>query len=232
MKTKDVLVVESETLLAESIKSRLEAHAEFSVDLVPTGYGALSWLGAGLPDALVLASALPDLSGWDVCRLVRSRERTAYLPMIMLAECSIGVGPVSGRMRGADDYVEKPFDVEELEARLRALLRGRDGPRRYPEQDRFRDRHIDANFTDVSIAVDGSPVHLTKREFMLLRCLVHHRNQVLNRETLLEDVWRSEVLDARVVDSAIARLRTKLRPAGRQIETVVRSGYRFTEVRK
>jgi DNA-binding response OmpR family regulator len=230
MKMKNILVVESEVALADSIKSRFEARAEFAVDIVPSGYGALSRLGASVPDALVLSTTLPDLSGWELCRVVRSRSRTAYLPMILLGAPSSGVGPVNALELGADDYVTKPFDVAELEARLRAVMRRRRVHDPHPEPDHFRDEHIDANFTDVFIAVDGHPVQLTKREFLLLRCLVHHRNQVLNRETLLEHVWNEDGLACRVVDSAVAKLRTKLQQAGQQIETVIGFGYRFTEV--
>ncbi len=150
--------------------------------------------------------------------------------MILIGAPSSGVGPVNALELGADDYLMKPFDVAELEARLKAVMRRRHVHDPHPDPDRFQDAHIDANFTDVLIAVDGHPVQLTKREFLLLRCLVHHRNQVLDREALLAHVWQGDGLDCRVVDSAIAKLRVKLLQAGHQIETVVGFGYRFIEM--
>ena len=87
-----------------------------------------------------------------------------------------------------------------------------------------------ADFAGVEVTVDGSPVHLTRREFQILRCLVEHRNRVLSRDRLLDRIWGSgEAVDARTVDVHLGRLRAKLGPTGSQIETVFGLGYRFAE---
>lgn len=130
---------------------------------------------------------------------------------------------------GADDYMVKPLNEREVEARLKAVLRRRvhtpDPPR-----DRFRGVHLSAAFMNVPVAVVDRAVRRTKREFLLLRCLVHNRNRVVRRDSLLANVRPpSKGLDCRVVDSAIYKLRSKLCTAGRRIETVNGFGYRFAE---
>ena len=228
MKKRTILVVDDETETAEAIKAGLEARDAFSVEIAPGGYDALRSVAASLPDAIVLAVTLPDLSAPDVCRVIRARERTARLPIIILGERTDGIGLIDGLELGADDYVAKPLNVMELEARLKAVL-ARHVHVSYPDHDRFRGLHLDVNFTDVAVAVNDDVVQLTRREFQVLRYLVHHRNRVIGRDVLLTHVWPASVQAHRVVDSAIYKLRNKLCEAGRQIETVVGFGYRFNE---
>jgi DNA-binding response OmpR family regulator len=228
MQTKQILLVENDPAIAESIRTRLDTCDEFRVDLVPTGYDALRHIGASVPDAVLIDLALPDLPGSALCRLIRSRERTAQLPVMILEERGGSVGPISALELGADDYLTTPFDAKEVEARLKALLR-RHLYTRYPDHDCFSGVHLKANFAEVAFSVNGQPVRLTKREFVLLRCLIHHRSQVVGRNVLLANVWDSKGQSYRSVNSAIHRLRAKLREAGRQIETVAGFGYRFNE---
>jgi DNA-binding response OmpR family regulator len=130
--------------------------------------------------------------------------------------------------------VTKPFSLRELSARVRAALR-----RGTPADRRDRTPHLQgsysgerlmADFEAVAIAVDGAPVRLTRREFELLRYLVQNKNRVVSRDRLLERVWGYErFVETRSVDVHVGRLRTKLRTAGRQIETVIGLGYRFVD---
>jgi DNA-binding response OmpR family regulator len=134
---------------------------------------------------------------------------------------------VSGLDIGADDYVTKPFSLRELSARVRAVMR-RQAPAAAPLV--YQGKHLKADFDAVAIAVDGEPIRLTRREYELLRFLVENRNRVLSRDRLLERVWGYErFIETRSVDVHIGRLRSKLGPAGHQIETVVGLGYRFVE---
>jgi two-component system, OmpR family, phosphate regulon response regulator PhoB len=229
MKKPVILVVEDEAAISEAIKCRLEIYEAFGVDVVRTGHGALRIIGAAVPDAVVLDATLPDVPGSEVCRVIRSRERTTELPVIMLGEGTTGIGPIAALELGVDDYLRKPFDPRELEARLKAVLRRRRTPHQYHGRDHFKGFHIEADFADVSVTIDGSSVLLTKREFSLLRFFVHNCNQVLDRKTLLANVWGLAGQDCRIVDAAIWKLRTKLNEARRQIETVIGFGYRFNE---
>jgi len=140
-----------------------------------------------------------------------------------------GLNVIDGLEVGADDCVMKPLDPRELEARLRAVLRRREPAPSEPAPPAFEGRRILADFADVTVVVDGARVSLTRRELLLLRALVEQCNHTLSRETLLATVWGSQAWDCRVVDSAMWKLRKKLKDAGRQIETVVGFGYRFNE---
>jgi len=228
MKKRQVLLLENESSLAAAIASRLARIGQFTIDVVSTGYGALRALGTAVPDALVVDTTLPDMPATELCRAIRSRERTAHVPLMLVSEPAV-LGPIIGFELGADDYVTKPFDPEELAARLKALLRRQ--PIYEPERqaDVFKGELLEADFNAVDVLVRGRPVTLTKREFRLLRHLVHMRNQVMDRAMLLASVWGGQQYDPRLVDAAIWRLRTKLDEAGRQIETVPGFGYRFNE---
>jgi len=228
MRKKQILVAENDSVIAQSIKARLEREEQFAVDIASNAADTLRHLSASPPDALLLDAGLPENAAPGLCRMIRSRERTARLPVILLGGDGTSVGLVEGLELGADDFLAKPFEPVELEARLKAVLRRHiHQPETAPE--RFKGDHLDANFIDVTVSVDGTPVSLTKREFNLLRFLVRHCNEVIGREQLLTNVWGTEGWDCRIVDSAIWKLRKKLGEAAHQIETVTGFGYRFSE---
>jgi DNA-binding response OmpR family regulator len=136
---------------------------------------------------------------------------------------------VSGLDLGADDYITKPFSLRELAARVRAVLRRRQLGAE-PSSQVYQAGKLFADFEAVSVAVEGEPIRLTRREFELLKFLVENRNRVLSRNRLLERVWGYDhYVETRSVDVHVGRLRQKLRSVGPQIETVVGLGYRFVE---
>jgi DNA-binding response OmpR family regulator len=164
-----------------------------------------------------------------VCRILKSRPDTAHVPIIILTARTSESDRVTGLDIGADDYIVKPFGLREFAARVRAVLR-RGRTETAATAIIYRGKHLVADFDAVSVAVDGQPVRLTRREFDLLRHLVENRNRVLSRDRLLERVWGYEhFVETRSVDVHIGRLRGKLRAAAHQIETVVGLGYRFVE---
>jgi DNA-binding response OmpR family regulator len=151
------------------------------------------------------------------------------MSIIMLTARTSEDDRVSGLEMGADDYVTKPFSLRELSARVRAVLRRGVAPGERPTA-AYQGMHLNADFEAVSVAVDGAPIRLTKREFELLRYLVQNKNRVVSRDRLLERVWGYErLVETRSVDVHVGRLRGKLRAAGRQIETVIGLGYRFVD---
>jgi DNA-binding response OmpR family regulator len=199
------------------------------VDLVEAGETALRSLSRTTPELVVLDWNLPGLSGLDVCRLMRRRQDTARIPIVMLTARGAEIDKVIALDAGADDYVTKPFGLRELAARVRAVLRRADQePHSLAAPLVYRGAHLVADFDAVEIAVDGEPVRLTRREFELLRYLVEHRHRVVSRQRLREAVWRQDGnAETRSVDVHVSRLRVKLGAAGAQIETVIGLGYRF-----
>ena len=224
-----VLVVEDEHDIAGLIKHTLERGGDAVVEVASSGDQALKMATEQPPDLIILDLNLPVLGGLEVCRLLRTRPGTAKTPIIMLTARSTESDRVVGLDAGADDYITKPFSPRELSARVRAVMRrGRaEDPAPPPV---YRGKHLTADFDAVSIAVDGTPVRLTRREFELLRYLVENRNRVLSRDRLLERVWGYDrFIETRSVDVHVGRLRGKLGVVGKQIETIVGLGYRFIE---
>jgi DNA-binding response OmpR family regulator len=229
-RTPRVLVVEDEQDIAVLIKHTLERAGEARVDIVSSGDTAIRTATGEPPDLMILDLNLPILNGQEVCRILRGKPETADLPIIMLTARGAETDRVAGLDLGADDYVTKPFSLRELAARVRAVLRRHRAARDKPAVHVYRGAHLIADFEAVAITVDGQPVRLTRREFDLLRFLVENRNRVISRDRLLERVWGYErFIETRSVDVHVGRLRFKLGPAGRQIETVVGLGYRFVD---
>jgi DNA-binding response OmpR family regulator len=178
------------------------------------------------PDLVLLDIMMPRLSGWDVLRGLRAKQRD--LPVIMLTARGEEVDRVLGLELGADDYVTKPFSLRELLARVRAVLR-RPGPRQRLEMFAFGDIRLHVRARQVFRA--GREVRLTRKEFELLRYLAEHPGEVITRDRLLDEVWGYEQFPTtRTVDTHVLRLRQKLehdpeRPV--HLLTVHGHGYRF-----
>jgi DNA-binding response OmpR family regulator len=218
--TARVLVVEDEIDVANLVKHAIERGGDATVEVATSGAGALEVVTRSAPDLVVLDLNLPGLDGTEVCRLIRSRPATSALPIIMLTARTEESDRVLGLDLGADDYITKPFSPRELAARVRAVLR-RKTTAQPSAMSLYRGSRIVADFDAVAVTVDGEPV---------LRCLVENRNRVLSRERLLVRVWGyDQSIETRSVDVHVGRLRSKLRTAGPQIETVVGLGYRFIE---
>jgi len=227
-----ILIVEDEKDIAGLIKHTLERSADAEADVVWSGDAALKAMSERPPDLLILDLNLPVLNGMEICRIVRSRSDLRSIPVIMLTARTGEDDRVSGLELGADDYITKPFSLRELTARVRAVLRRTATPAATdrPLANTYRDTHLVADFDAVAVAVDGAAIRLTRREFELLRYLVQNKNRVISRDRLLERVWGYErLIETRSVDVHVGRLRSKLRSAGRQIETVVGLGYRFVD---
>ena len=226
-----ILVVEDEQDIAGLIKHALEKTGDMQVEVVGAGDAALRVLTHREPDLIILDLNLPVMSGIEVCRIVRTRDDTAHIPIIMLTARTAESDRVTGLEIGADDYISKPFSLRELVARVRAVLRrGATEPAKVAAPLVYRGTHMVADFDAVSVQVDSRHVRLTRREFELLRYLVENRNRVVSRDRLLERVWGYDrMVETRSVDVHIGRLRGKLGVAGNQIETVVGLGYRFVD---
>jgi DNA-binding response OmpR family regulator len=225
-----VLIVEDEQDIAGLIKHALERGGEIEAEIVSTGAAALKSVMEEAPDLILLDLNLPFLDGLEIFRILRNRAATAKIPVIMLTARTGETDRVTGLELGAEDYVTKPFSLRELVARVRAVLRRNRAPAEMERAVVYSGRHLRVDFDAVSINVDGKPVRLTRREFELLRFLVENPNRVLSRDRLLERVWGFDrQIETRSVDVHVGRLRGKLGAAGKQIETVIGLGYRFSE---
>jgi DNA-binding response OmpR family regulator len=221
-----VLAVEDDRRILDVLVLALQEENYFVVG-TESGETALDEFRHGHFDVVLLDLMLPGMTGFDVCRELR---RTSDVPIVMLTAKTDTHDVVAGLESGADDYVTKPFEVKELTARLRALLR-RSRPSSSPDGVVVGNLEI---IPDAGVVRrDGTDVALTRTEFRVLCELVEHRNIVLSREQLLERVWGYDYFgDSRLVDAHIRRLRTKIEadPANPEFVITVRGlGYKFVE---
>jgi DNA-binding response OmpR family regulator len=207
-----LLVVEDETSLATGLKLNLELEG-FLVDVAGTGREAAAALLEREYAVLLLDVMLPDMTGFDFCRSLR--EAGNYTPVLMLTVRNSAEDRVAGLEAGADDYLAKPFNLPELQARVRSALRRRDwdrtSGRRAPLRLRIGDTQV--NLETHTATADGKALQLTQLEFELLRYFAEHPGRIIQREELLEKVWKlRDYSDTRTVDNFIVRLRRYFEP--------------------
>jgi two-component system phosphate regulon response regulator PhoB len=223
-----VLLVDDERDLLSLLDFNLRA-AGFETLLATTAEQALSQVRRRVPDLVLLDLMLPDLSGTEVCRQIKSDPRTRHVPVVMLTAKGEEVDRVVGFEIGADDYVTKPFSVRELVLRLKAVLR-RAGGARGAERPPSRVGPIRVDVDAHRAFVDEGEVALTPLEFKLLTTLMSRLGRVQSREQLLEDVWEmSAEVETRTVDTHVKRLREKLGSGRDLLETVRGVGYRLVD---
>jgi two-component system phosphate regulon response regulator PhoB len=221
-----ILVVDDEPEAVELVEFNLK-QAGFDVVTAEDGAEALKKARAALPSLVVLDLMIPEVDGLEVCKILRRDPATAALPIIMLTAKAAEIDRILGLELGADDYITKPFSPRELVLRIRKILaRGR-GEASEP-QFKFGDLLIDSGRHLVSWR--GKPIELTATEFKLLSVLAQRRGRVQSRDQLLRDVWEyNSLIDTRTVDTHMRRLREKLGPAAKFLDTVRGVGYRFVE---
>jgi two-component system response regulator MprA len=215
-----ILVVDDEPRMLSMMRRVLEADG-YSVVLAGEGNAALGILRSEPIDLVILDVMMPELDGFEVCRIAR---RESLVPILMLTARDEGIDKVTGLDCGADDYVVKPFAADELMARVRALLR-RAQPRQV-EVLRYQD--VELVPSEREARRGGDALELTAREYELLELFLRHPRQVLTREQILQKVWGFDYLgDSNLVDVRIKYLRDKLELGGRPrlIQTVRGAGY-------
>ncbi len=224
--TTTILVVDDDSAVRESLRRALKLEG-YEVELAADGDAALERLGSDTePDAVVLDVMMPGTDGLDVCRTLRASGNR--LPVLMLTARGAVDDRVAGLDAGADDYLVKPFALDELFARLRALLRRRGGEE--AETLRFADLELDAATREVRRA--GEPIELTRTEFALLELFLRNPKQVLTRSVIYERVWGYDFgFGSNSLDVYIGYLRRKTESGGggRLIHTVRGVGYALRE---
>lgn len=220
---KRILVVEDDAGLARVLRDNLCSQG-FDVDWVGDGDLVVSRAKDFAPDLVVLDVMLPGENGFELCAALKERSRAAVL---MLTARSLRSDTLRGLNLGADDYITKPFDLQEFLARVRAILR-----RSGPSGDSLVMGNVNINFLLRTARRGGTELYLTHREYELLQYLSERTGRVVHRDDLLRNVWGyPDTPLTRSVDNAILRLRRKIEPdvhSPRFIHTVVGGGYTLT----
>jgi two-component system, OmpR family, phosphate regulon response regulator PhoB len=202
-----VLVVEDEAALATMLRYNLEKQG-YRVEEATDGQEALTRIAEAQPDLVLLDWMLPQMSGLEVCRQIRRRSATRDLPVIMVTARTDDQDAVRGLNTGADDYIAKPFSMDALLARIRALLRRSNS---LPVKGQLTFHDITMDLASHRVQRNGRPVHLGPTEFRLLEFFMQHPRRVFSREELLDSVWGPDIhVEPRTVDVHIRRLRKSI----------------------
>ncbi len=229
-----ILVIEDDPDIVELLRFNLTTVGAHEVESAATGSEGMARLRSRAPDLVILDLMLPGLSGFDICRQMRSDPALSAVPVIMLTARGEEPDVIAGIELGADDYVRKPFSPRELVARVGAVLRrvSRTGPG--PDQPTangvLRVGSLTVDPTSHRVLRDGVELSVTHLEFRLLHHLAAHPNQVFSREQLLDRVWgRDKYVTLRSVDVYVRRLRQKVDVPGTPslLKTVRGAGYRL-----
>ena len=200
----------------------------FEVDMADRGDIALQQFRQSPPNLMLLDVMLPGMDGWQVLREAR---KVSNIPIIMLTAKDETFDKVLGLELGADDYIAKPFDMKELVARIKAVVRRYQAPEATDAAKELVFPGLTVNISQYAVTYLGKPLEMPPKELELLNFLASHPNQVFTREQLLEQVWGYDFFgDSRTVDVHVKRLREKLTEGesmGWQIKTVWGVGYKF-----
>ncbi len=224
-----VLIVDDEKLIVKGIKFSLEQDG-YETDCAYDGEEALEMASAKDYDIILLDLMLPKLDGYEVCQRIREFSKT---PIIMLTAKGDDMDKILGLEYGADDYITKPFNILEVKARIKTVLRRAAQPAANEEKKIIRVHDMEVNIVNRSVTLGGKEVRLTAKEFDLLQLFITNRGKVFSRETMLETVWKYDYMgDARTVDVHIRRLREKIERNTAQPEFIFTKwgvGYYFTD---
>ena len=224
---KKLLLVDDEPLILKGLKFSLEQDG-YETESAADGEEALAKVEAEEFDLILLDVMLPKMSGIEVCQRIREKSS---VPIIMLTAKGEDMDKILGLEYGADDYMTKPFNILEVKARIKTILRRAGGAQPAEEKKIIRVRDMEVNLVKRTVTLAGKDVRLTAKEFDLLQLFINNRGKVFSREQMLETVWKYDYTgDARTVDVHIRRLREKLEPDPAQPQYILTKwgvGYYF-----
>lgn len=221
----NVLLVEDETRVADFVVRGLQSEG-WTVTCAGDGECGLERLAQGEFDVVLLDLMLPGISGQEVCR--RMRARSNFTPVLMLTALDSMKDRIDGLHMGADDYLPKPFDFDELVARIKAVVRRANAFRTTGEAHVLEFRGLRLDTRSAIVSVDGEEVEMTSREREIMALFLSNQGKVFARERILNSIWGAQKDPlTNVVDVYIGRLRKKLGPLGDEIQTVRGLGYRL-----
>ncbi len=205
-----ILVVDDEKLIVKGIKFSLEQEG-MEVDVAYDGEEALNFIKTGEHDLVVLDVMLPKMDGLEVCQQTRGFSQ---IPIIMLTAKDEDMDKIMGLEYGADDYMTKPFNILELKARIKAILRRsvtKADSSKLQQKKVIKIRNVELQVESRRVFIDEREVNLTAKEFDILQLLMENQGRVYSRDNLLKEIWGSEYPgDARTVDVHVRRLREKI----------------------
>ena len=221
-----ILVVEDESDIRELVCLHLEKSG-FETSSASDGQEAFRKIQKSRPHLIVLDLMLPEMDGKELAKLLKAREETKEIPIVMLTAKTEEVDRIVGFELGADDYISKPFSPRKLVLRVKAVLK-RSEKKSTESAPLLRVGELEIDENNFQARLKGKPVDLTKTEFSLLLELVKAKGRLKTREVLLEAVWGFDSYgDSRTIDTHLSRLRQKLGKIGERIETVRGMGFRF-----
>ena len=228
-----VLVIEDEPDIRKTLEYNLSREG-YKVEGCGSIEEANTFLENPSYSIILLDLMLPDGSGLDLCRQIKSNSTTQEIPILILTAKDDEVDKVVGFELGADDYVTKPFSVRELILRVKAILKRNTKTSNLSNQTHEINRNFGSlkmNVESHEVFINDEEIILTALEFKLLRQLVERRGRVQTRDQLLEDVWGySSNITTRTVDTHIKRLREKLGSMGKYVQTIRGVGYKFSRI--
>jgi|YelNatPaOPRAMG01_1025707.scaffolds.fasta_scaffold06011_8 two-component system phosphate regulon response regulator PhoB len=220
-----VLIVDDEQDVLELLVYNIK-QANYQVITAEDGKEALWKVKVFSPDIIVLDIMLPVLSGFDVCKTLKSDPKYSRIPILMLTARAAENDRIKGFESGADDYLVKPFSMRELLIRIKKLLTAYKTGK--PKVEILSHKGLVVDINSFRVSYNNKPIELTSMEFKLLCALMEKKGALVTRDQLLSEVWDYDaVIETRTVDAHISRLREKLGPAGKFIQTIHRLGYRF-----
>ena len=226
---KRILLVDDEPLIIKGLKYTLEQEG-YETLAAYDGEEALEVFFANTVDLVLLDVMLPKLDGIQVCQRIRE---SSNVPIIMLTAKGEDMDKILGLEYGADDYMTKPFNILEVKARIKTILRRASQPVAAEKKKIIRVRDLEVNIVNRSVTLGGKEVRLTAKEFDLLQLFINNRGKVFSREATLETVWKYDYMgDARTVDVHIRRRREKIERNTSQPEFIFTKwgvGYYFTD---
>ena len=224
---KNILIVDDEPTLVKGLRFNLEQQEGYAIDVAYDGEEALEIFDPNKHDLILLDLMLPKIDGMEVCQKIRSMSE---VPIIMLTAKGEDMDKIMGLEFGADDYMTKPFNMLELKARTKTILRRAGAQKQVGDTQTIVVKDMKVNLINRSVEIKGEDINLTAKEFDLLNLFITNRGKVFDRNTLLELVWKHQG-DLRTVDVHIRRLREKIEQNPAKPEYILTKwgvGYYFT----
>lgn len=226
---RSILVVDDEPSMIKGLRYNLEQIEGYEIDVAYDGEEAMEMFDPGKHDLVLLDLMLPKLDGMEVCQRLRARSD---VPIIMLTAKGDDMDKIMGLETGADDYMTKPFNMLELKARIKSLLRRTAAMKAAISAQVVRIQDLKISLANRTVEIDGNEVDLTAKEFDLLNLFISNRGKVFDRSQLLEKIWKHQG-DLRTVDVHIRRLREKIERNPAKPEYILTKwgvGYYFADI--